>query len=385
MLRAFKTELKPTEQQATKFNQTIGVCRFVYNLYVAMNIANYKATGKFTSAYTFSKWLNNSYLPANPDKVWVKSVSSKAVSKAIMDGETAFKNFFKKISRFPKFKKKRDQSVKCNLVRNNKTDLTVDRHRIKIPTFGYVRLNEKGYVPPGSKPTSVTVSRKAGRYFVSALVDVDQPTPSQLSSQGVGVDLGIKTFASCSNGLEVKNVNKGKRVRRLEKKLKREQRRLSRKLENKKRRGEKLSTYSANVERQVKIVQKVHYRLANIRADHVQKTVSKLVKTKPAFIVIEDLNISGLMKNWHLSRAIAQQNFFAFRERLTDKCRWLGIELRVADRWFPSSKTCSGCGHVKRDLTLRDRVFVCPQCGLTVNRDLNAAINLRETDRYTVA
>ena len=384
MLRSFKTELKPTEQQATKFNQTIGVCRFVYNLYVATNVVNYKATGQFTSAYTFSKWLNNSYLPANPDKIWIKSVSTKAVSKAIMDGETAFKNFFKRLSGFPKFKKKRDQSCKCNFVRNHETDLTVDRHRIKIPTFGFVRLKEKGYVPPGSKPSSVTVSRRVGRYFVSVLVDVEQPIRVN-ANQGVGVDLGIKTFASCSNGLEVKNVNKGKRVRRLERKLKREQRRLSRKLENKKRRGEKSATYSANVSKQVKIIQKVHYRLANIRLNHVNQTVNALVKTKPTYVTVEDLNVKGLMRNWHLSRAIAQQNFFAFRERLTTKCRWLGIELRVADRWFPSSKTCSGCGLVKRDLKLSDRTFVCPQCGLTVDRDLNAAINLRDTDRYTVA
>ena len=384
MLRSFKTELKPTREQAIKFNQTIGVCRFVYNLYVATNVVNYKATGKFTSAYTFSKWLNNSYLPANPDKVWVKSVSSKAVSKAIMDGETAFKNFFKKIGGFPRFKKKRDQGCKCNFVRNHETDLTVDRHRIKIPTFGYVRLKEYGYIPPGSKPSSVTVSRKAGRYFISALVNVERPIQVN-DNQGIGVDLGLKTFAVTSDNLKVKNVNRGKRVRRLEKKLKREQRRLSRKLENKKRRGEKLSTYSANVDKQVKIVQKVHLKLANIRTDHVQKTVSELVKTKPAFIVIEDLNVRGLMKNWHLSRVVAQQNFFNFRVKLTTKCRWLGIELRVADQWFPSSKTCSGCGFVKKDLKLSDRTFVCPRCGLTVDRDLNAAINLRDTTQYTVA
>lgn len=365
MLRAFKTELKPTEEQKTKFNQTIGVCRFVFNLYVATNVANYKAGGKFTSAYEFSKWLNNDYLPANPDKVWVKSVSSKAVKRAIMDGERAFRSFFKKLSRFPRFKKSRDQNVKCNFVRNGPTDLTVDRHRIKIPTFGFVRLKEYGYIPPGSKPSSVTVSRKAGRHFVSALIDVDEPVvDNRPSTLGVGVDLGVKTFAVVSNGLEVKNVNKSKRVRRLERKLKREQRRLSRKLENnKKKRGEKPATYSANVEKQVKIVQRVHSRLANIRADHVDKTVNMLVKTKPAFIVVEDLNVRGMLRNQHSSRAIAQQNFFNFRVRLTTKCRWLGIELRVADRWFPSSKTCSDCGFVKKDLSRGDRVYVCRSAG----------------------
>ena len=383
MLKAYKTEINPTPEQKTIIRQTIGVCRFVYNFYIAHNKEIYAKENHSVSGIEFSKWLNNEFLPNNPEYSWIKDVSSKAVKQAIMNGEKAFKKFFKSESGFPKFKKKRKQDVKAYFPKNNKNDWTVERHRVKIPTLGFVRLKEKGYIHTNSDVTSGTVSFEAGRYFVSVLV---KETPNQENkpySEGIGIDLGIKEFAVVSNGTEKKNVNKSKKVKKLEKKLRREQRRLSRKYENKKKGA---ATKSAkNIEKQILKVQKLHQTLKNIRHDYLNKMVNELAKIKPAFITIEDLNIKGMMKNRHLSKAIAQQNFYYFRGKLENKCKLNDIELRVVSRFYPSSKKCACCGKIKKDLKLSDRVYVCKECGYENDRDLNAAINLRNAKEYTIA
>ena len=236
MLKAFKTEINPTPEQKSKINQTIGVCRFIYNFYLAHNKEIYETEKRFVSGMDFSKWLNNEYLPNNPEDQWVKTVSSKAVKQAIMNGEKAFKRFFKGESKFPRFKKKKNQDVKSYFPKNNNTDWTVERHKIKIPTLGFIQLKEKGYIPTNLKVNSGTVSAKAGKYFVSVLVDV--PAVKSINgdyTEGAGIDLGIKDLAVCSNiEKPFKNINKTNQVKKLEKKLKREQKRLSRKYEFKK-------------------------------------------------------------------------------------------------------------------------------------------------------
>lgn len=204
-------------------------------------------------------------------------------------------------------------------------------------------------------------------------------------TEGIGVDLGLKDFAIVSNGLTKPNVNKTAKVKKLEKKLKREQRRLSRKYENKKKRGEKSAAKSANIEKRILKVQKLHQKLDNIRSNYVNQTVRELVKIKPEFVTIEDLNVKGMMKNGHLSKAISKQNFYSFRVKLTGKCKQLRIELRVVSRFYPSSKLCACCGNVKNDLRLSDRVYVCKECGYENDRDINAAINLRNAKEYTIA
>ena len=386
MLRAYKTEINPTQTQKNKINQTIGVCRFIYNFYLAHNKEVYETEKRFVSGMDFSKWLNNNYLPNNPEYQWVKSVSSKAVKQAIMNGEKAFKRFFKGESKFPRFKKKKNQDVKSYFPKNNNTDWTVERHKIKIPTLGFIQLKEKGYIPTKVKVNSGTVSVKAGKYFVSVLVDVNEVIQKQTPlTEGIGVDLGVKALAIVSTDKTYKNINKSKKVKKLEKKLKREQKRLSRKYEHKKKRGEKSATYSANIAKQVKKVQAVHMKLTNIRKDYTNKVVNEIVKPKPSHITIEDLNVSGMMKNRHLAKAIAQQNFHYLRTKLEYKCKLNSIELRIADRWYPSSKTCSCCGNVKEDLKLSDRTYICKECGLIIDRDLNASINLANAKIYKVA
>lgn len=381
-MRAYKTEINPTEEQKLKIHQTIGVCRFVYNFYLAHNKEVYEKEQRFVTGFDFSKWLNNEFIPENPDYLWIKSVGSKAVKRSIMNAETAFKKFFNKESRFPRFKKKGKSNVKAYFPKNNKTDWTVDRHRIKIPTLGFVQLKEKGYVPIDAKVMSGTVSIQAGRYYVSVLVDEPFSQDIGVFPIGIGIDLGIKDFAIISNGDVYKNINKSQKIRRLNKRLKHEQRCLSRKYENRKRRA---TDSAKNIEKQKLKVQKLHQRLQNARQDYVNQIVSELVKTKPAYITIEDLNIKGMMKNRHLSKTIAQQNFFCFRTKLGLKCNQHGIELRIVSRWYPSSKTCSSCGCIKLDLKLSDRVYICPDCGFEIDRDLNAAINLKNAREYTIA
>ena len=394
--RAYKVEINPTDEQKSKIHQTIGVSRFVYNFYIAHNKEVYEKEGKFVSGMDFSKWLNNEYIPKNQDMKWIKEVSSKATKQAIMNGDKAFRDFFKKAKGFPKFKKKKNQDVKAYFPKNNKTDWTIERHRVKIPTLGWVRLKEFGYIPTNSIVKSGTVSQKADRYYVSILVEETDIKISNSNigikifnhnNEGIGIDLGIKDFAICSNGNKFKNINKTSTIKKVEKNLKREQRKLSRKYKDLKIRNKNIKEGRAtgqNIQKQVVKVQKLHQRLRNIRTDYINKTVFSIIKQKPSYITIEDLNVKGMMKNKHLSKAIASQKFFEFKTKLTVKCKENHIELRIVDRFYPSSKTCSSCGKVKRDLKLSDRIYKC-DCGFTIDRDLNASINLKNAKEYKIA
>lgn len=282
----------------------------------------------------FSKWLNNNFIPNNPDFSWIKKVSSKSVKQSIMYAERAFKNFFKGRTRFPKFKKKAKSDVKTDA----KAIIHCERHRIKIPTLGWVRLKEKGYIPTNSDTyiiKSGTVSYKAGRYYVSVLVEQKESEKLSLNMFGLGIDLGLKDFAICSNGKTYKNINKTSRIKKIEKKLKREQRSLSRKYENYKKINElKGGATRQNIQKQKPRIQKLYHKLDNMRTDYINKIISNLVKTKPKWITIEDLNVSGMMKNRHLSKAIAQQKLFEFRMKLLVKCKEHEIELRLANRFI---------------------------------------------------
>lgn len=384
MLKSFKTEINPTAEQKIRINKTIGTCRYIYNFYIDYNKALHDKGEKFMTGKSFSVWLNNEYIPNNPDKAWIKEVSSKAIKKSIEDGCTAFTRFFKHQSAFPNFKKKGKSDAKMYFVKNNPNDCKCERHRLNIPTLGWVRIKEKGYIPTttkdGWKIKSGTVSIKAGRYYVSVLVEVPDIKIANNSNDGIGIDLGLKDLAIVSNGQTYKNINKSARLRKLEKQLRREQRGLSRKYENVKE-GE--STYR-NIQKQKIKVQKLYHKINNIRTDYINKTIAEIVKTKPSYVAIEDLNVSGMMKNRHLSKAVASQKFYEFRTRLKAKCHDNGIELRIVDRWYPSSRMCHCCGNIKKDLKLSDRIYRC-DCGYIEDRDFNASLNLRDAVTYKVA
>ena len=384
MLKSFKTEINPTEEQKARIRRTIGTCRYVYNFYLGHNKALHDNGEKFMTGKDFSLWLNNKYIPDNPDKTWIREVYSKAVKKSIEDGCTAFTRFFKHQSDFPKFKKKGKSDVKMYFVRNNPKDCQCERHRLKIPTLGWIRIKEKGYIPTtkdGYMIRSGTVSVKAGRFYVSVLVEIPDVNIDNSSNEGIGIDLGLKDFAIISNGKTYRNINKSAGLKKLEKQLIWEQRSLSRKYENLKK-GE--STQRANIQKQKLKVQKLHHKMDNIRTDYINKTIAEIVKTKPSYITIEDLNVKGMMKNRCLSKAVASQKFYEFRTRLKAKCDENGIELRVADRFYPSSKTCHHCGSVRKNLKLSDRIYRC-ECGYVADRDLNAALNLKDAKTYRIA
>ena len=384
MIKSFKTEINPTEEQKARIRKTIGTCRYVYNFYLGHNKALHDNGEKFMTGKSFSLWLNNEYIPDNPDKTWIREVYSKAVKKSIEDGCAAFTRFFKHQSDFPKFKKRGKSDVKMYFVRNNPKDCQCERHRLKIPTLGWVRIKEKGYIPTtkdGYMIRSGTVSVKAGRFYVSVLVEIPDVNINNNLNEGIGIDLGLKDFAIISNGKTYRNINKSSGLKKLEKQLIREQRSLSRKYENLKK-GE--STQRANIQKQKLKVQKLHHKMDNIRTDYINKTIAEIVKTKPSYITIEDLNVKGMMKNRCLSKAVASQKFYEFRKRLKAKCDEKGIELRVADRFYPSSKTCHHCGSIRKNLKLSDRIYRC-ECGYVADRDLNAALNLKDAKTYKIA
>lgn len=404
MLKSYKTEINPSVEQIIKINQTIGVCRFVYNLFISQNKENYKSGKGYINNYEFSKWLNNEFIPNNPEYKWIKDVSSKAVRNSIDNANIAFVNYFnslkkpkKKLSdkqkkkldkkkrkgiinNFPKYKKKNKNESSMYFVKtDSKTIISCERHRIKIPTLGWVKIKEKGYIPTNLIIKHGNITKKAGRYYLSVVVDTQIDHKFHELNEGIGIDLGIKNLAICSNQKTYKNIDKTEIVRKLEKALKREIKSLSRKIEdNKKRKGQSTKNINKNIFR----IQKLNQRLDNIRTDYTNKVISEIVKTKPSYITIEDLNISGIMSNKHLSKAIGSQKLYEFRSKLTNKCKEYGIELRIVDRYYASSKICHNCGNIKKDLLLRDRIYKCNECGMILDRDYNASLNLRDAKEY---
>ena len=356
----------------------------LYNEYIKYNTEQYKLGNKFVSANNFSKYINNIYLPNNPDKKWIKDVSSKSIKQAMIYGEKAFKRFFKGLSSFPVFKKKGKNELGAYFVKNNKTDFEFCRHKIKIPTLKFVRVKEYGYVPKNANIKSGTITKIADRYFLSLIIEVDDIVKTEnTNTKGLGVDLGVKDTAICSDGKVFRNINKTKKIKKLKKKLKREQRKMSRSVEYSKSKKIKLKKCKNFNKKKLK-VQRIFYRFNCIRDDYNNKIVDEITRAKLKYITIEDLKVSNMMKNRHLSRAIQEQNFYSIRTKLINKCKERNIELRLVDTFYPSSKTCSCYGSIKKDLKLSNRIYKCYNCGIEIDRDYNASINLEKAKIYKV-
>lgn len=386
-MRAYKTEIKVSDLQKTQILKTIGVSRFLYNKFLDYNKKYYEQTKKFFSGYDFSKYINNEFIKLNPEYSWIKEVSSKSTKQAIMQAEIAYKRFFKKQSKFPKFKKKNKSNVKMYFVKTDKNSIIkCERNKIKIPTIGWVYLKEKGYLPSNKIIKSGTIEYKAGRFYISVLTDENIKNNSIPTNEGIGIDLGIKDFAILSTGKVYYNINKSEKLKKLYKKLKRNQRQYSRKYEEYKKRSNnfKKEVSKQNLEKQKLIIKKNYQTIDFIKTDYQNKIISEVIKQKPSFITMEDLNISGMLKNRHLSKAIAQQSFYTFKNKLTVKANQNNIEMREVNRFYPSSKLCSKCGNKKADLKLSDRVYICDCCGLVIDRDLNASYNIKNSKVYKI-
>lgn len=388
-MKAYKTEIYPTKDQIKLIHQTCGNVRYIYNQYIAFNFKRLDKNESIISGYDYSKMINHD--PTIPS--WLKTVSSKALKQAIMNANDALWAYLKGDKGKPKFKKK----SKYNSFYLTQ-GIKVERHRIFLPTLKWVRLKEFGYIPKDI--SSVTVSVKNGRYYISCLSKTETDERVATSGEGIGIDFGLKD-QFITKDQTIRSINKSKKVRKLEKKLRREQRSLSRRYESNMtnkvyyKSGAKKGQLKSfewirplheckNLRKQQLIVNKLYERLSRIRTDYNRKALQSILKRKPSFIVIEDINVKGLMKNKHLSKAISQAQWYMSRVFLQQQCEKLGIELRLAPRFYPSSKLCSNCGYKNVNLKLKDRSWECPDCHVVHNRDENAAINLEKCVDYTV-
>lgn len=366
-MKSYKVEIRPTKEQTIIINQTIGVARYTYNLFIESNKIAYENKQSFITGYDFSKWLNNDYIPNNPDKSWLKESSSKAIKQSIMNAEMAYKRFFKKTSGFPKFKSKSDYGSYYLI-----GTIHVKRHKIQLPKLKWIKLKEKGYIPTAGIK-SVTVVREGDRYFVSVLVEEEsKPIFKSVLSHGIGLDLGLKDAIISPNGSLMTNFKNNTAIVKMEKSLKRQQRFLSRKEKG-----------SKNWCKQKIKLQRLHRRIKNIKTDIKRKSVLSIVKENPEFITIENLNIKGMMKNKRLANSFQQIGLGYVVEWLKLKCEEYEIELRQVDRYFPSSQLCSNCNN-KQKMPLHKRIYKCNKCGLKIDRDINASINLMKCENYTV-
>lgn len=389
-MRAYKTEIHPTQAQIELIHKTFGCTRYIYNQYVYKNLENLASGKDFISAFSYSKRVNND--PDTPS--WLKEVPSKAIKQALIYADRAFRNYFSKRKGKPKFKKK-GKSESFYLIGTIK----VERHRIFVPKLKWLRLKEFGYIPKNI--SSVTISMKNGRYFISCLCKEEKDERIPLSDYAMGIDFGLKD-QFITEERTIPSINRSLRIKKLEKRLRREQRKLSRKVEanmiekvyykSGAKKGQ-LKSYKQlkplskckNFQKQKLEVARLHERLTRIRTDYNRKALRSLVlERKPSSITIENLAVRNLMKNRHLSKAIMKAQWFQSRLYLENLCQKLGIELRLADRFYPSSKICSDCGFKYQDLKLKERFWTCSNCGSEHDRDRNAAINLGRCQTYTV-
>lgn len=360
IIRAYKTELDPTNKQATHFVGSCGMARFVYNWALDYWIKEYERGEKRTGWMRLNTKLTEL---KQSEYQWMYDYSNWVRAYAMKQCDEAYQNFFRRVKQgqkpgFPKFKSKKFSKMSYTI---NGNVIKITETKIRLPKIGWVRLKEHGYIPVNSnKICYATISEKNGHWYISVTVE-EAILDQQKSDHVIGIDLGIKTLAVTSDGVYYENQ---KELYKAEKRLKRLDRWLSRKDKG-----------SNNYKKAKLLRASAHEKVARIRKHVINEITTELAKTK-SVIVIENLNVSGMMKNHHLARAISDVSFFEFRRQLEYKCKWYGGELVVIDRWYPSSKTCSNCGAINDNLKLSDRVYKC-DCGLEIDRDLNAAINIR--------
>ena len=382
MIKSIKVRLNPNNKQLTKLFQYAGCARFAYNWAISREEENHKQGNQFLSDMDLRKEFTQ--FKKLQEYKWLNEVSNNVTKQAIKDACNAYKKFFKGQSKFPKFKS-RKHSIPSFYQDNVKIQFT-DTH-VKVEAFSmskkpnkqklnWIKLYEKRKIPTDCKYLNPRFTYDGLYWYVSVSIEVDNDTENTLLlTEGIGIDLGIKDLAVCSDKNTYKNINKNQKVKKLEKKKRRLQRSVSRRYNKNKKGGDYCKT--SNIIKREKELLKISKRLTNIRHDYLHQTTSEIIKRKPSFICIEDLNVNGIMKNRHLSKAIQQQGFYEFRRQIEYKAKWNNIPVIIADRFFPSSKICSCCGHIKKDLKLSDRIYKC-ECGNIINRDFQASLNLKK-------
>jgi putative transposase len=367
--RSYKTEIKPNNKQRTLFEKSAGVARFAYNLGLSERISLYESEKRSLSAIDQHKSLCARKKKEFP---WMYEVSKCAPQLALIDLDKAFKNFFRGLKKgkkigFPKFKSKH-KSIPTYHLDSSNLHVTIDK--IKLAKIGIVKLKEKGYIPTENvKYNSLTISKITGKWFVSVNCEVEIPEITNQLETVLGIDVGIKNLATCSNGQVFKN---NKYLRKSKKRLAHAQKNLARKKFDKKTKRSSNNRYKIKLK-----IQKIYSRISNQRKDAIHKMTSILTKTKPRYIALEDLNVLGMVKNHKLAGALADASFNEIKRQSLYKTAWYGGEIIDVDRFYPSSKLCRVCGNIKEDLKLEDRIYIC-ECGHIEDRDLNASINIED-------
>ena len=358
--------------------QYAGAARFAYNWALEQQDKNHKEGGKFLSDCDLRKQFTQ-YKQTNQ---WLYDISNDVTAQAINDAWLAYIRFFKKQANFPKFKSRKRSKPSfyqgsCK-VKFSSTHVKIEKisksQRHNKRKLNWIKLSEANRIPFVKTYLNPRVTFDGLHWYVSVGVEHPDDSVRVPTGQGVGIDVGLKELAVCSDGHTYKNINKTDRVKRLEKQKRRKQKQISRKYEKNKQGNKYVKT--KNIEKSELKLLKINHKLTNIRKDYIHKVTTDIVKREPSFITIEDLNITGMLKNKHLAKSVQQQNFYRFRELLTYKAEQAGIKLIIADRFYPSSKLCSNCGSVKQTLKLTERTYICSNCGLEIDRDLNASLNL---------
>ena len=376
MIASEKIRLYPTSEQEQLFIKFCNTARFTYNECLAYKIQVYQEQGYSCKVQDLIEHIQDLKYSGNYD--WLLEVPESVTKQAIKDLDKAYKSFFQRgYKGFPKFKKK-SQTKPSFYVRSDKFK-QIDSTHVKVTGIKtYIRMKPFRMITQLLNPR---ISFDGKYWYLSFSYEVDD-LPKSDSDEVVGIDLGVSHLVTTSDGVVYENINKTKRVKQLEKKKRHLQRKLSRKYEANKQGKKYVKTNNIlKLEHELRLVNR---KLKNIRDTYIHQVTYDLVKTKPGCIVIEDLNVKGMLKNKHLSKAIQEQEFYKFRQYLTYKCQYYGVELIVADRFYPSSKTCSCCGYKKKFLSLSERTFTCPECSQVIDRDLNAAINLKKYGKERV-
>jgi len=377
MIKGFRVQILPNEHQQKEIIKFCNAARFAYNWVIATEEEIYKNGGKFISGYDLTKIFTQ--FKKQEENKWLKEISGRALKVAILNATTAYERFFKKISDKPKFKSKKRSKMKCA---THEGTIKITSDKVRLEKLGWVKLTQKNRIPFGNnvKYYNPKIEYDGINFWFSVSVEIiDNQDNDKTKIDVIGIDLGIKTLATCSNGI----INQKPNISKIKKKLKRLQRRASKYYQKMIEKSKQMKikfvqlSKSKNLLKLEKEIKKLYIKITNILDTNIHTFTTSLIKLNPEAIVIEDLNVKGIMKNKHLSRSIAEAKFYEIRRQLQYKCQWNNIKLIVADRWFPSSKICSECGHKKDKLSLSERIYICEECGIVIDRDLNASINLK--------